>query len=104
MRFLVSSKTKQPPPPEMAMGLMDAMEGWVRKHTASGKIEQVWAFAGIQGGGGILKVNSLEEVDAIMTEFPFGPFSDVEVQGLVDLETSLNNNKQAMQAMAPPGK
>ncbi len=104
MRFLVIAKSNQPLPPEMAMGLVDAMAGWARKHTASGKMEQVWGVAGVQAGGGILKVNSLEEVDAIMAEFPFGPFSDVEVSGLVDIETTLKNAKQAIQAMAPPGR
>ncbi len=104
MRFLVVSKAKQPPPPEMALGLVDATAEWARKHTASGKMEQVWSVAGAQGGGGILNVNSLEEMDAIMAEFPFGPFSDVEVSGLVDLETSFKNTKKAMQAMAPPGR
>ncbi len=52
MRFLVVTKSKTPFPPEMAQGLVDAMEGWVRKHTASGKMEQVWSVAGAQGGGG----------------------------------------------------
>ncbi len=104
MRFLVIAKSKQPFPPEMAMGLVDAMEGWVRKYTASGQFEQSWGVAGAQAGGGILKVNSLEEVDAIMAEFPFGPFSDVEIYGLVDLETTLKNTKQAIQAMTPPNK
>ncbi len=104
MRFLVVTKSRMPFPPEMAMGLIDAMEGWVRKYTASGKFEQVWGVAGAQAGGGILNVNSLEEVDAIMAEFPFGPFSDVEVYGLVDLETTLNNAKQAIQGMAQPGR
>ncbi len=103
MRFLVVTKANQPLPPEMAMGLTEAMEGWSRKHTTSGKIQQIWGFAGIQGGGGIANVNSLEELDAIMAEFPFGPFSDIEIYGLVDLETSLKNTKQAIQGMAPPG-
>lgn len=104
MKFLVVTKSKQPFPPEMAMGLIDAMEGWSRKHTASGKIEQAWGFAGIQGGGGIINVNSLEELDAIMTEYPFAPFSDTKVYGLVDLQASLKNTKQAVQAMTPPGR
>ncbi len=104
MRFLVVTKANQPLPPEMAMGLVDAMAGWVGKHTASGKMELVWGFAGARGGGGILKVDSLEEVDAIMAEFPFGQFSDIEVIGLVDIDTTLKNIKQAMQAMAPPGR
>ncbi len=104
MRFLVVTKSKAPFPPEMAMGLVDAMEGWVQKYTASGKIEQTWGFAGLQGGGGIFKVNSLEELDAIMTEFPFAPFSDTEIYGLSDLQTRLQNMKKVMQAMAPPGR
>ncbi len=104
MRFLVTTRGNQPLPPEMAIGLVDAMSAWVHKYTASGKFEQVWGFAGARGGGGILKVNSLEEVDAIMAEFPFGQFSDIEVTGLVDIETTLKNVKQAIQAMAPPGR
>ncbi len=49
-------------------------------------------------------MNSLEEVDAIMAEFPFGPFSDVEIYPLVDIQVALKNVKQAIQAMAPPGR
>ncbi len=104
MRFLVVTKSKAPFPPEMALGLLDAMEGWVRNYTASGKLEQTWGFAGLQGGGGIANVNSLEELDALMTEFPFAPFSDTEIYGLADLQTGLQNMKQVIQAMAPPGR
>jgi muconolactone delta-isomerase len=103
MRFLVTTKANQPLPPEMAIGLVDAMSAWAKKYTANGKFEQVWGFAGARGGGGILKVDSLEEVDAIMTEFPFGQFSDIKVSGLVDIDTTLKNIKQVIQAMAPPG-
>ncbi len=104
MKFLVVTKSSQPLPPEMATGIMDASAEWARKHTASGKIEQTWSFAGLQGGGGILNVNSLEELDAIMNEFPFAPFADIEIYGLVDLQASLKSSKQAIQAMAPPGR
>jgi muconolactone delta-isomerase len=50
--------------------------------------------------GGILNVDSLEELDTIMTEFPFGPFSEVKVQALVDLTESLQRGKQAAEARA----
>jgi muconolactone delta-isomerase len=86
----------------MAAGLIDAMAEWVRKQTASGKIEQVWGFAGLQAGTGIANVNSLEELDALMIEFPFAPFSDIEIYGLVDIGKSLQTMKQAVQAMTPP--
>ena len=67
MRFLVVSKSKHPMPPEMAQGFADAMSAWANKYTASKKLEQVWAFAGLPAGGGIANVNSFEELDAIMT-------------------------------------
>jgi muconolactone delta-isomerase len=104
MKYLVVTKSKMPFPPEMALGIVDAVEGWTRKYTAKGQLEQIWSFAGLQGGGGIANVNSLEELDAIMTEFPIAPFSDIEIYGLVDFEKSVGIWKEAAKAMAPPSK
>ena len=103
MRFLVISKSKHLAPPEMTLGLLDAMVAWTNKYKQNGKIEAVWATAGVPGGGGILNVNSLEEIDAILAEYPFGPFSDTEVIPIVDLVESLQRAKQAAQAMMPGG-
>ncbi len=100
MKFLIISKPTYPVPPEIGPTLVDAMHGWLKQHTASGKIESTWAFAGMGGGGGILTVNSLDELDAIMGGFPFGPFSDVQVFPLANLEESLQRLKQTMLAMA----
>jgi len=55
------------------------------------KTEQDWAFAGLSGGGAILNVDSHEELDKIMGEFPFGPFSEVTVLPMTDLATSMDN-------------
>ena len=99
MRFLIVSKSKHPMPPEMAPGLLDAMSGWAKKYTANKKMEQIWAFAGTPAGGGVLNVGSLDELDSIMAEYPFGPFSDTEVYPLVDLHDSLQRSKQVMQSM-----
>ena len=38
-----------------------------------------------------------------MTEFPFGPFSEVEIYGLADLGGTLNKLGVIMQQMAQPG-
>jgi muconolactone delta-isomerase len=100
MRFLVSSSPKHMIPPEMVPNLLDALLGWVGQHTASGKLEFVWNYAGRDGGGGILNVDSLEELDAIMVGFPLGPFSEVEIHALSDLEDSVQGAKAAFQAMA----
>jgi len=99
MRYLVVTKQTTPMPPEMVLGLFGAMKAWSARHIASGKLEQVWSFAGLNGGGGIFNVGSLEELDQIMAEFPLGPFSDRKIYGLVDLDKSLDTASKAFEAM-----
>ena len=99
MRFLVVNKSKFPFPPEMAASLFDAQQGWIDANMKSGKMEQVWSLAGLQGGGGILNVDSLEELDGILISMPLGPFSEREVYGLGDIKQALNAGKQAVAMM-----
>ena len=99
MKILVVTKAKHPLPPEAAPGLIDALSGWARRHTENGKMEAAWSFAGMPGGGGVLNVESLEELDAIMTEFPLAAFSEIELYPLVELHESLQRTKQAFQLM-----
>ena len=101
MRFLIVTKATFPFPPEAAAGLVDATVAWLDRMTKEKKMEQAWSFAGINGGGGIVNVSSAEELDAVMTEFPFGPFSEVQVFVLADIKSSLANTKRAIQQMAP---
>jgi muconolactone D-isomerase len=82
--------------------MVEGMKQWVAAHRQSGKMEQVWAFAGSNGGGGILNVDSHEELDAIMAGFPFGPFSQIEVLPLADIDASLAAFTAAIQQMMPP--
>jgi muconolactone delta-isomerase len=103
MRFLIVTMQNTPPPPDMALGLFEALSAWAKSNQEQGKIEQVWSFAGLPGGGGIANVNSLEELDALMTSFPMSPFSDIETYPLVDLEPSLENVRQAIRSMMPQG-
>jgi len=99
MRFLVVTKSREGAPPEMAVGMMQMMQGWLAEHRASGKLEQTWSFAGVQGGGGILDVDSLEELDSIMAGFPFGQISTVEVYPLADLDAALTDQIAKVQAV-----
>jgi muconolactone delta-isomerase len=93
MQFLVITRQKTPAPPEMLMPLLGAMEAWVAQNRASGKATAVWGFAGTTGGGGVLEVESHEELDAIMSRFPFAPFSTVEIIALSSIDESLANAK-----------
>ncbi|MCL5735168.1 MAG: muconolactone Delta-isomerase family protein [Actinobacteria bacterium] len=99
MRFLIIVKNKFPLPPDAAAAIFDAMIGWIDGNTKNGKMEQAWGFAGVQAGGGILSVESLQELDAIMTEMPFGPFSKVEVHGLTDAKEALTHGKEVVSMM-----
>jgi muconolactone delta-isomerase len=103
MRFLITGKNKLPMPPEMASAIVDATIAWGKKYTGNGKLEQLWGLAGIAGGGGIVNVGSAEELDTIMTEFPLGPFTDIEVHALVDFIGSMEKLKQVILASAPGG-
>jgi muconolactone delta-isomerase len=100
MRFLIVTKSKSPLPLEMAMPMLQAMKGWLSQNSA--KTRESWGFAGTQGGGGIIEVDSLEELDAIMQAFPLAPFSETEIYPLVDVQESLDRSIQAIQAMLPP--
>lgn len=87
MRFLIHTKGNTPPPMEQMPGLLDAMRQWVD----SFREQQVmmWALAGLPGGGGIVDVESHEQLDRIMSGFPFGPYSDTQIYPIVDLDQSL---------------
>jgi muconolactone delta-isomerase len=97
MKFLIVSVTKHVVPPEAIVPIMDAMQGWIDKYKT--QFEQVWSFAGVSGGGGMLNVSSLEGLDQIMTEFPSGSFSDTQVCGLLELPESRERYKQAFAPM-----
>jgi muconolactone delta-isomerase len=83
----------------MVPALFAAMKAFSARHTAAGKIEQSWSFAGLAGGGAILNVASPEELDEIMAEFPLGPFSHIEIYGLVHLDKSLDAAAKAFEAL-----
>ena len=93
MQFLVITRQKTPAPPEMLMPMLGAMEAWLAQNRTSGKATAMWGFAGTIGGGGVLEVESHEELDAIMSRFPFGPFSTIEIIPLCSIEESLTNAK-----------
>ena len=98
MRFLVVTKPQFPIPPEAVDGLIDELAGWASKWTGQGKLEQVWGFAGFHGIGGIFNVDSLEELDAVIGEFPFWIFSEAEIRPLISLDVRIQLDKEARQA------
>lgn len=99
MRFLIVTNSREAMPAEMAMPTMKAMQAWLAEHRASGKLEHVWSFAGRNGGGGIANVETHEELDAMMSGFPFAQTSHVDVYALADVDTAIEANIRAIAAM-----
>ena len=107
MKFLVVTKSREAMPPEMALPALQMMKKWVAVNRASGKLVDTWAFAGTLGGGGILDVETADELDAIMGKFPFAGTSSVEVYPLTNMDDALDRGEAniteimtAMQAAA----
>ena len=100
MKFLITSNPKYPLPPEVASDIMGALLAWSKKYSDNGKFEIIWSYAGKTGGGGIANVDTLEELDALMTEFPMAPFSEVEVTPIVDLHPSIERAREFVEVRA----
>lgn len=103
MKFLIVSEGRDPVPPEMALPMMDMMAGWLAEHRGSGKLLDAWSFAGQVGGGGILEVDSHEELDAVMAGFPFNATSTVAVFPLADLDSALANARKTFEMITSQG-
>ena len=98
MKFLIVTMQNQMVPPEHALPLLDAFMAYVDKYKKSGHFEAEWSFSGMQGGGAIVEVDSLEELDTLIIEYPLGPFSNIQIYPLVDLEDSIDKSRQRIQS------
>ena len=98
MRFLIITEPKHMTPPEIVPMLVDAMKGWLEKYKSN--IVETWSSAGVAGGGGIAEVESIEQLDQMMIEFPFGPFSDIQISPITELSKSLDSVKAHMAQVA----
>jgi hypothetical protein len=99
MRFLVTVNQKYMIPPEVQLGLLDGSIAWEKKYVVSKKLEQSWGFVGMPGGGGVLNVNSLEELNQIIAELPLGAVSQTEIKPIMDMEEAINQAKKALMSM-----
>jgi muconolactone delta-isomerase len=99
MQFLIITKQSSPPPPQMILPLMDAFKAWLAEHRGSGKLKSAWVFSGTPGGGGVLDVDSHEELDQIMKGYPLIAFSSTEVIAISDLDRSIEAGTAAFHHM-----
>lgn len=78
MRFLVLSRPGPTPPPfEMMPALLGAFKEWREKWRP--KMESFEFLSSGGGGWGVINTSDDRELSQIMLEYPFGPFSSVEL-------------------------
>ncbi|MEZ4529950.1 MAG: hypothetical protein R2855_02875 [Thermomicrobiales bacterium] len=87
MRVIIISRPKFPPPPEMMSPLMDAFADWRARYKP---IMESFDFF-VAGGGGCGIVNAPDDATlaTMMMEYPWSPFSEVEVELLIDGDLAL---------------
>ncbi len=97
MRALVIARQKMPPPMEMLPSLTQGFNAWRDQYRD--KMEVFSFFVGTTGGFAIL--NTVDEAEAyqILMEWPFTPFSDIEVLPAIDGDDALARYTARVEAM-----
>jgi len=86
-----------PPPPEMMPKIIAAFGHWREKWRAKMEVFDFWA--GRPGGLGIANVANETELSQMMMEFPFGPFSHIDVRPIVNGDEALKRLGPTMAEM-----
>lgn len=85
-----------PPPDQMPM-LLEAMRQW--RGRWRNKMEVFGFWAGAPGGFGLVNMADETELAQFMMEFPFGPFSNIQVRPFVDGDSALEMLMATTKAM-----
>lgn len=95
--FITDRGTRFPPPPEQLPALADQFAGW--RDRWRDKMESFEFFSDNNGGFGVVNVADETELYQLMSEYPFGPFDDVEARPIVDGDTALPRFREAVESM-----
>lgn len=97
MRVLMISRPKHPVPPQLLMPLMDAFAGWRARYRP---VMQTFDFFASGGGGcGILEVPDEDTLGQLVMEYPWGPFSEVELHVLLDGDRAMSRQRAVIEQM-----
>ena len=97
MRVSVHVTPRTPPPPEALPDMFQAFQAWRDRYR-----DQMETFQFFVGGGGMGIINGSDEAELqrIITEFPFTPFSNMDVRVIVDGDVALRQWGEMLAAMA----
>ena len=99
MRFVVIDRGPRfPIPPEQMPAIWQQFVAWRERYRS--RMESFEFFIGDGGGFGVVDVDSAEELQQMMIEYPFLMADQVEVKAIADGDASLRQWGEAFQAMA----
>jgi len=98
MRVLLLAEAKFPIPPEYFAGLVNGFVQWRSQYRDN--MEAFFFYAGRNAGGGILNVADEAELNQIVSEWPFFPFSEVHIMPIVDGDVALKQMQGNIERMS----
>ncbi|MCL5292278.1 MAG: muconolactone Delta-isomerase family protein [Actinobacteria bacterium] len=103
MRFLIIDRgttveTQQGVPPN----IFHQAKEWVQEKMGEGKIAMAYALAGEHASCLVLDVDSLEELDDLLMEYPLSAYSIFEIYALSDIARSYDKAAKIYAKAARP--
>ena len=94
---VIDQGARFPVPPEQMPAVWEQFKQWRARWKP--KMESFEFFAD-EGGFGVVNVADETELQQMMLEYPFSPFSRIELRIVIDGDASLDRWGQAIQEMA----
>lgn len=87
MRYAILFRPQFPIPPDAFPSIIEGVSDWWNRYKRH--FEAAGFFAGGHGGAAICDINDAAELNRMLLEWPLGQFHHIEVQPLIDMDTTL---------------
>jgi muconolactone delta-isomerase len=95
MRFLVTTASKFPAPPEQVPGILAAERQWRDRYAE--QLQEYGSFIGPAGGYGIVEVDDAGKLSEMVASHPLSPYCETEVRLITDFDTVARNVAAAIE-------
>jgi muconolactone delta-isomerase len=100
MKFLIITRPRgnAAVPPTAMPALIEATKAFITRGRNAGKWDVVYSHT--QGGVAISNHDTAEDLNAWLADYPMGPFEDIEVLPLADVDKTLDKLLQTARQVA----
>ncbi len=99
MKFVVNSRQKDALlmlPPEKRMEIIEGTNLFIEKQRNAGKCKVIYEHSDLKGAVSIWEVASDEEVARLILENPIAPFSDLDINPVIDYDVAMKAIKGSL--------